>query len=89
MDPYKEQFFSGEEGAPRLAVKRLTHSIETQLVENTINAPDWYAYDVQNLTPPLTVSLRDTLFAARMARDILWNKETSIKLEDFVSVSQT
>jgi hypothetical protein len=42
LDPYKEQFFSGEEGVPRLAVKRLTHTIEGQLVENTINAPDWY-----------------------------------------------
>jgi hypothetical protein len=42
LDPYKEQFFSGEEGAPRLAVKRLTQAIEGQLVENTINAPDWY-----------------------------------------------
>jgi len=40
-DPYKEQFFSGDEGAPRLAVKRLTSAIENQLVENSINAPDW------------------------------------------------
>ena len=42
LDTYEEQFFSGEEGAPRLAVKRLTRAIEGQLIENTINAPDWY-----------------------------------------------
>lgn len=42
MDEYKEQFFSGIEGAPRAAVKRLTRAIERELVEGTINAPDWY-----------------------------------------------
>ncbi|KAJ3789571.1 glycerol-3-phosphate-acyltransferase [Lentinula aff. detonsa] len=31
----------------------------------------------------------DTLYAARMARDILWQKENSINLDDFVAVSQT
>ncbi|KAF9531602.1 glycerol-3-phosphate-acyltransferase [Crepidotus variabilis] len=72
LDPYKEQFFSTEEGAPRAAVKRLTRRIEQELVENTVNAPDW-----------------DTLFAARMARDILWEKDGSIRLDDFVVVSQT
>jgi len=41
MDAYKEQFFSDEEGAPRLAAKRLTKAIQTQLTESTINAPDW------------------------------------------------
>lgn len=42
MDDYKEQFFSDQEGAPRAAVKRLTRAIERELVEATINAPDWY-----------------------------------------------
>lgn len=32
---------------------------------------------------------RDTLFAARMARDLLWETEKSIKLDEFVAVSQT
>jgi glycerol-3-phosphate O-acyltransferase / dihydroxyacetone phosphate acyltransferase len=32
---------------------------------------------------------RDTLFAARMARDLLWQEEGSIPLNDFVSISQT
>ncbi|KAJ3772017.1 glycerol-3-phosphate-acyltransferase [Lentinula raphanica] len=31
----------------------------------------------------------DTLYAARMARDILWQKENSINLDDFVAISQT
>lgn len=43
MDAYQEQFLSSEEGAPRLAVKRLTATIERELVEATVNAPDWYA----------------------------------------------
>lgn len=42
MDPYKEQFLSGIEGAPRAAVKRLTYAMEAELLEATINAPDWY-----------------------------------------------
>lgn len=32
---------------------------------------------------------RDTLYAARMARDILWQKDNSINLDDFVAISQT
>ncbi|KAG5653047.1 hypothetical protein H0H81_002564 [Sphagnurus paluster] len=72
LDAYKEQFFSGEEGAPRAAVKRLTRAIENELVEATVNAPDW-----------------DTLYVARMARDILWENTKSINLDEFVVVSQT
>lgn len=41
VDQYLEQFLSPEEGAPRAAVKRLTAAIEQQLIEATINAPDW------------------------------------------------
>jgi glycerol-3-phosphate O-acyltransferase/dihydroxyacetone phosphate acyltransferase len=41
MDPFKEQFFSSQEGAPRAAVKRLTQAIEQELIEATVNAPDW------------------------------------------------
>ncbi|KAF9257943.1 glycerol-3-phosphate-acyltransferase [Marasmius fiardii PR-910] len=72
MDPYKEQFLSETEGAPRLAVKRLTSKLESELTEATINAPNW-----------------DTLYAARMARDILWEDDKSINLEEFVNISQT
>lgn len=72
LDPYIDQFLSVEEGAPRAAVKRLTRTIETRLIELTINAPDW-----------------DTLYAARMARDLLWEDETTLSRDDFVQVSQT
>ncbi|KAF8798742.1 glycerol-3-phosphate-acyltransferase [Phlegmacium glaucopus] len=72
MDAYKEQFFSSIDGEPRAAVKQLTRAIENELIETSINAPDW-----------------DTLYVARMARDLLWETEKSIKLDDFVAVSQT
>jgi hypothetical protein len=35
------------------------------------------------------LNFRDTAFAAEMAREILWEKEDDLKLEDFVDVSQT
>ncbi len=41
MDQYMDQFLSSEEGAARAAVKRLTANIEQELVQATINAPDW------------------------------------------------
>ena len=41
MEPYMKQFLSTEEGQARLAAKRLTQKIETELVEKTLNAPDW------------------------------------------------
>ena len=41
MEQYKAQFGSDAEGATRAAVKRLTRVIERQLVEMTVNAPDW------------------------------------------------
>ncbi|PSR72629.1 hypothetical protein PHLCEN_2v11513 [Hermanssonia centrifuga] len=72
MDQYMDQFLSSEEGAARAAVKRLTANIEQELVQATINAPDW-----------------DTLYAARIARDLLWEDERSINLDDFVAISQT
>jgi glycerol-3-phosphate O-acyltransferase/dihydroxyacetone phosphate acyltransferase len=41
MDDYQDEFFSAADGSRRSAVKRLTRTIETALVEMTINAPDW------------------------------------------------
>lgn len=41
MDAFVDEFFSDVEGASRTAVKRLTRTIETELVEATVNAPDW------------------------------------------------
>ncbi|KAG6880345.1 hypothetical protein C0992_011096 [Termitomyces sp. T32_za158] len=72
VEEYKEQFLSGGEGASRAAVKRLTRMIESELLEATVNAPDW-----------------NTLFAARMARDILWEGNQPLDLDNFVAVSQT
>lgn len=90
MDEYREQFFSGVEGAPRAAVKRLTRAIEMELVEATINAPDWYFDIVSPETAGADViQIRDTLYSARMARDLLWEDERSIDLEEFVTISQT
>ena len=43
MHDYMEQFMSEAEGAPRAAVKRLTATIEGELRQLTINAPDWLA----------------------------------------------
>ena len=41
MSAYKDEFMSDIEGAPRAAIKRLTRAIESELVEATINSPDW------------------------------------------------
>lgn len=41
MDEFREQFMSTVQGEPRSAVKRLTHRIEQEMVELTVNAPDW------------------------------------------------
>jgi glycerol-3-phosphate O-acyltransferase/dihydroxyacetone phosphate acyltransferase len=39
--PYFERVLEADEGSRRAAVKLLTNTIETRLVELTINAPDW------------------------------------------------
>lgn len=44
ISEYSGQFLSEREGAPRAAVKRLTRQIWTQMIEMTVNAPDWYGY---------------------------------------------
>jgi glycerol-3-phosphate O-acyltransferase / dihydroxyacetone phosphate acyltransferase len=41
MDEYIEQYTAGDEGAARAAAKRLTAQIEHELIETTINAPNW------------------------------------------------
>ncbi|GFZ48760.1 hypothetical protein JCM24511_06509 [Saitozyma sp. JCM 24511] len=72
MDEYAEQFLSEEEGASRIAVKRLTRRIDLEMWKHTVNAPDW-----------------DTAFAAQMARELLWEKESDLALANFVEVSQS
>jgi len=89
MEPFKEQFCSSEEGAPRAAVKRLTQAIKEQLIEATINAPDWWELFLMTCDGNEGLYSRDTLYVARMARDILWEGEKEIELEDFVMISQT
>lgn len=88
MDEYIDQFLSEGEGSARVAAKRLTAQIERELVESTINAPDWYVLHAITLYFAPTL-LRDTLYAARMARDLLWAEERSINLDDYVAISQT
>ncbi|KAH9025489.1 glycerol-3-phosphate-acyltransferase [Lactarius hengduanensis] len=53
----------------RATVKLLTRAVQSQLVELTINAPDW-----------------DTLYAARMARDLLWEDQESLDRDEYVNI---
>ena len=94
MSAYEEQFLSNDHQLARSAVKRLTQRIESELIRFTINAPDWYVpfmFIIQSkaLTGGYVLRHRDTLYAARMARALLWEKSKSIRLDDFVPVSQT
>jgi glycerol-3-phosphate O-acyltransferase/dihydroxyacetone phosphate acyltransferase len=87
MDAYEKEFMSGEEGANKHAVKKLTRTIEVELLKMTVNAPDWYV--VSSKPQEFKLMFRDTAFAAEMARELLWEKDDDLKLEDFVDVSQT
>lgn len=42
MDEFAGEFTSGEEGAPKSAVKRLTKRVEDDMRRLTINSPEWY-----------------------------------------------
>lgn len=44
MDSYLSQFLSEVDGDPRAGVKRLTRQIEKELLEASINAPNWYHF---------------------------------------------
>lgn len=41
MDAFEDQFLSEDEGANKLAVKRLTKTLELEMMKLTVNAPDW------------------------------------------------
>ncbi|KAG8934545.1 hypothetical protein FRC02_009757 [Tulasnella sp. 418] len=71
LSKFTQEFLAPTPDAPRLSVKKLTKAIEKNLVELTINAPDW-----------------ETLYCARMARELLWENERTLNLDDFVSTSQ-
>jgi hypothetical protein len=61
MDSFEEQFLSDKEGESRLAVKRLTRTIEMALWRHTVNAPDWSA--VSSMLPLLTPLTADLAIA--------------------------
>ena len=90
--PFFERVLEAEEGPRRAAVKLLTHTIETRLMELTINAPDWSVNMKTALLPFCLIQLlrfRDTLYVARMARDLLWEDEKSLDRDEYVNISQT
>ncbi|KDQ07170.1 hypothetical protein BOTBODRAFT_120414 [Botryobasidium botryosum FD-172 SS1] len=72
MAQYQDEFLANTEGSARTAVKRLTLSVEQQMTQLTVNAPDW-----------------ETVYAAKMARELLWPGENSVPLHQFVTISQT
>jgi hypothetical protein len=41
MDAFQEEFMSDVEGANKHAVKRLTRTLEVELLKSSVNAPDW------------------------------------------------
>jgi len=41
MDAFQEEFMSEVEGANKHAVKRLTRTLEVELLKSSVNAPDW------------------------------------------------
>lgn len=88
--PFFERVLEADEAPRRAAVKLLTHTIETRLVELTVNAPDW---SVNTSRSPSClnrlVRFRDTLYVARMARDLLWEDEKSLDRDEYVNISQT
>lgn len=71
MDNFEEQFLSTEEGASRLAVKRLTKKLEMEMMRITISAFDWESlvaakmaremlYDKKQVAPEAYVNVSQT-----------------------------
>lgn len=81
------QFLSGLEGSKRIAAKRLTKMLEQKMVELTINAPDWWV--ISNSGYMSSNCARETLFAARTARDLLWPDERKLNPDYLVVITQT
>ena len=49
---YAAEFLSGAEGAEKTTVKKLTKEIGSQLVDMTINAPNWFiSFEIPNHSP--------------------------------------
>ncbi|KAJ9102947.1 hypothetical protein QFC19_004503 [Naganishia cerealis] len=71
-DSFEEEFLSEDEGANKLAVKRLTKTLELEMMKLTVNGPDW-----------------ESLIAAKMAKELLWERESKLAPEEVVKVQQT
>ncbi|KAJ9108766.1 hypothetical protein QFC21_000086 [Naganishia friedmannii] len=71
-EAFEEEFLSQDEGANKLAVKRLTKTLELEMMKLTVNAPDW-----------------ESLVAAKMAKELLWERESKLAPEEVVKVQQT
>jgi glycerol-3-phosphate O-acyltransferase/dihydroxyacetone phosphate acyltransferase len=44
MEDYEADFLVEDEGARKLAVKRLTRKIDLDLRQMTVNGPDWWVF---------------------------------------------
>lgn len=86
MDEFEPEFLSEEEGAARRAVKKLTRKIEIEMFKLTINASDWFV--LGNSCDQRLRLHRDTLYAATMARQLLWETK-QLALTEYVDVTQT
>lgn len=94
MDAFEQQFLSEEEGANKLAVKRLTKTLELEMMKLTVNAPDWYVESVYHSLLAahsyfIRLSHRESLIAAKMAKELLWERESKLAPEEVVKVQQT
>jgi len=91
MKQFEDDFLQDDPSVTKAAVKSLTARIERELVMLTINAPDWYLsfLFLIMLFSHLYIYDRETLYAARTARDLLWQRDTAISPDHFVEVSQT
>ena len=85
MDDYREDFMRDDEAQRKEAVKRLTRKIGAEVRQMTVNSPDWL---VGRKRDGAKTYDRDTAYAAKMAREILWEQERDLPLSDYVDVAQ-
>ena len=74
----------------RNVIKKLTREIEKSLVAMTINAPNWFVSSQVNIVLEHhgPIHVRDTLYQAQVARNIVWKDEAKIPAKDYVPVTQ-
>ena len=78
VETYREEFLNGDDLARRSMAKTISQQIEKQLVEATINAPNWYVYDVSRLVKTLTVLLIGIPSTVREWRAIYCGKKKNL-----------